>query len=81
MEDLYNDTTFNVEEFFGPYALDGLAKNIKIVANMHFSYGRCYTMLPKVTTFKPVREFFKFEDTLAQLRHYFSGSNQATSSH
>lgn len=57
--DLYNDATYSKEDFFGPYALDGFQKNVEIVSTMHFSYGRCYTLLPKVTTFKPVKISFR----------------------
>lgn len=57
MADLYEEATYSREEFFGPYALDTSRDNVEIVTSMHFSYGRCYTLIPLTTTVRPVSFF------------------------
>ncbi|KAG5675245.1 hypothetical protein PVAND_005160 [Polypedilum vanderplanki] len=56
LADLYEEATYTRDEFFGSYWLDGKSENIDIVMTLHFSYGKCYTLLPLVTTDLPWKQ-------------------------
>lgn len=51
---LFDEATYTKEELFAIYALDGNRDNIEVIPTMHFSMGRCYTLIPKISTSFPV---------------------------
>lgn len=61
---LFEEATYSKEEVFNLVTLNTLRANIDIVQTMHFSMGRCYTLIPKVSTDFPVSVRFrnKLED-------------------
>lgn len=54
LADVYEQATYTSEEFFRSFSLGKNSSNVKIVMSLHFSYGRCYTVIPLVTTKMPV---------------------------
>jgi hypothetical protein len=54
LADVYEQATYSSEEFFRSFSLDGNSSNVKIAMSLHFTYGRCYTVIPIVTTKMPV---------------------------
>lgn len=59
LADLYEDATYKSDEFFIKYGLGGSRENVKVVMSLHFSYGRCYTLIPLVSTISPVSKVFR----------------------
>ncbi|KAL7043303.1 hypothetical protein ACKWTF_001443 [Chironomus riparius] len=56
LADVYEQATYSSEEFFRSFSLEKNSSNIKIVMSLHFTYGRCYTVIPLVTTKMPWKD-------------------------
>lgn len=55
LSDLFDEATYTRDEVFIMHALGGNQSNVEIDTTLHFSYGKCHTVKPKVSTVFPVR--------------------------
>ncbi|CRK93362.1 CLUMA_CG006903, isoform A [Clunio marinus] len=53
LSDVFEESTYSREEFFNIYALNGNRSNIAIDSTMTLTYGRCFTLKPRVSTDLP----------------------------
>ncbi|XP_032517495.2 uncharacterized protein LOC116770221 [Danaus plexippus] len=47
LDDLWEEITYNDEDFFVQYALDSVRDNVEVTSTMTFMHGRCYTLSPR----------------------------------
>lgn len=55
LSELFDEATYTRDEVFSIYALNGNQSFVDIETSLHFTYGRCHTVKPKVSTEYPVR--------------------------
>ncbi|XP_030030448.2 uncharacterized protein LOC115447497 [Manduca sexta] len=48
LDELWEEITYNDQDMFVQYGLDGASSNVKLTSQMGFIYGRCYTLSPKI---------------------------------
>ncbi|XP_059061484.1 degenerin-like protein asic-1 [Achroia grisella] len=48
LDQLWQDITYDAEEIFVEFSLDGRSDNLELESTLGFMYGRCYTLSPKI---------------------------------
>ncbi|RVE41216.1 hypothetical protein evm_014133 [Chilo suppressalis] len=55
LDQLWEDITYNPDEIFQQYGLDGSMDNVEVKTYIGFIHGRCYTLSPKVLSTRTAR--------------------------
>ncbi|KAF9409184.1 hypothetical protein HW555_011369 [Spodoptera exigua] len=50
LDEVWDNITFNANDIFVQYGLEGYAHNVELIPVMGFNMGRCYTMSPKIVS-------------------------------
>lgn len=50
LSEYFQEATFSRDEIFTQYSLKGLRDNVEVEETLHFTFGRCYTIKPKIST-------------------------------
>ncbi|CAF4907687.1 unnamed protein product [Pieris macdunnoughi] len=48
LDQLWDEITYNADDFFVQYGLDSLRDNVELTPSMGFVNGRCYTLTPRI---------------------------------
>ncbi|XP_063825887.1 uncharacterized protein LOC135075372 [Ostrinia nubilalis] len=56
LDKLWKDITYEPEEFFAQYGLNGEMHNVEVKETIGFMFGRCYTLTPKILSTRATRE-------------------------
>lgn len=75
MSDIFEEATYDHTEYFDRYGLNGNQSNIEIKSSLHFSLGKCHTLIPKVSTIFPVSLIQNRKRKLLKALTNYSGKN------
>lgn len=60
LSDVFDEATYTRFEVFDTVALGGNISYVDVETSLHFTYGRCHTVVPKVSTVYPVSFSFNY---------------------
>ncbi|KAL4707994.1 hypothetical protein ACJJTC_010610 [Scirpophaga incertulas] len=77
LSDLWRNITYEPEEFFAQYGLEGMKDNVEIKTTIGFLNGRCYTLSPRIRSRKATRK----SGYSVTLQYNFNDIVETTSTH